>query len=59
MWRFWLMPLMHSEPLMVQEQACALFAVYVDEDSTAFAGAGLHAGGSGLPAGAWFPLLKR
>lgn len=53
------MPLMHSEPLMVQEQACALFAVYVDEDSTAFAGAGLHAGGSGLPAGAWFPLLKR
>jgi uncharacterized protein (DUF924 family) len=35
--RFWLMPLMHSESLQVQEQACALFATYVDDDSAAFA----------------------
>jgi uncharacterized protein (DUF924 family) len=35
--RFWLMPLMHSESLRVQEQACALFATHVDEDSAAFA----------------------
>ncbi len=35
--RFWLMPLMHSEQLKMQERACALFATLVDNDSAAFA----------------------
>ncbi|MCP9848591.1 DUF924 domain-containing protein [Cyanobium sp. Morenito 9A2] len=35
--RFWLMPLMHSEHLEVQERACALFAEHVEAESTAFA----------------------
>lgn len=35
--RFWLMPLMHSEDLDLQERSCGLFHEHTDEDSARFA----------------------
>lgn len=35
--RFWLMPLMHSEDLAIQDRSCGLFQELSDADSTRFA----------------------
>lgn len=36
--QFWLMPLMHSEDLAIQEQGLKLFERFTDAETTAFAG---------------------
>jgi len=59
--QFWLMPLMHSEDLTVQEAALPLFERFADPRTADFArlGAGVERGGAGFSADAGLPLLKR